>query len=195
MTEFCERGDLGRFIKRQLSLLPEKVVLKVFSQICLGLAYLHSERILHRDIKSTNIFLKKDMRVRIGDFGITRRLPPNKTHLTELIGTPCYLSPELLLQGAYDDKNDVWALGCLLYELCKQSKPFNAKREQDLQRMIVKSESEPPRNRLGLSASKSKPDKKTSPPSTRRSSTTSSTACSSRTPASGPASPRSSSCH
>ena len=94
---------------------------------------------MHRDIKSTNIFLKKDLEIRIGDFGITKRLPKNRDYLTELIGTPCYLSPELLKDQQYNDKNDIWALGCLLYELCKQSKPFNAKREDELQRMIVKS--------------------------------------------------------
>jgi serine/threonine protein kinase len=105
----------------------------------MGLAYLHSERILHRDIKTTNIFLKKDMEIRIGDFGIAKRLPDNRDYLTDLIGTPCYLSPELLKDQKYNDKNDIWALGCLLYELCKQSKPFHAKKEEDLQRMIVKS--------------------------------------------------------
>lgn len=94
---------------------------------------------MHRDIKTTNIFLKKDFEVRVGDFGIAKRLPEKQNHLKDLIGTPCYLSPELLKDGQYNDKNDIWALGCLLYEMCKQSRPFNAKREEDLQRMIVKS--------------------------------------------------------
>ena len=130
---------MGRYIRKQLSLLPEKIILKIFSQICLGLAYLHSERIMHRDIKTTNIFLKKNHEIRIGDFGITKRLPLKRDYLTELIGTPCYLSPELLKDQKYNDKNDIWGLGCVLYEMCKQSKPFKAKREDELQRMIVKS--------------------------------------------------------
>ena len=79
------------------------------------------------------------MEIRIGDFGIAKQLKNGEHSLTELIGTPCYLSPELLKDQRYNEKNDVWGLGCLLYELCKQSKPFKAKRECDLQRMIVKS--------------------------------------------------------
>ena len=139
VTEYCEKGDLARYIRSQLSLVPEKTILKVFSQICMGLAYIHRKRILHRDIKTMNIFLKKNMEIRIGDFGIARQLLPNEHSVTELIGTPCYLSPELLNDQKYNEKNDVWGLGCILYEMCKQTKPFKAKREKELQRMIIKS--------------------------------------------------------
>ena len=98
---------------------------------------MHEQRIVHRDIKPMNIFMKENYEVRIGDFGITKRIPPNKTHLTEMIGTPSYLSPEFISKKRYNEKTDVWGLGCILYEMCKQKKPYFSKNEKELQRMIT----------------------------------------------------------
>lgn len=139
MTEYCEEGDLSGYIRRQLSLVREQLVWKVLAQLSLGLAHLHSEGILHRDMKAANIFLKRKFEIRIGDFGIAKDLGESQMFTRTLVGTPCYLSPELLTGIAYGEKNDVWGLGCIIYEMCKQSRPFKAQREVELQRQIIKS--------------------------------------------------------
>ena len=112
--------------------------MKIFVQVCLGLNYMHQERILHRDIKAMNIFLKKDYEVRIGDFGVAKMLNPQKSFANTIIGTPYYLSPELCEEKPYNEKNDVWALGCLLYEMCKQTQPFKSNKSNNLKKIIKK---------------------------------------------------------
>ncbi|EPR57115.1 NEK kinase [Toxoplasma gondii GAB2-2007-GAL-DOM2] len=102
----------------------EEHVLLVFVQTLAGLFHLHSRSILHRDIKSQNIFLSSDGLIKLGDFGIARRL--NKDNMAETyVGSPCYMSPELYKREPYNYKSDIWALGCVLFELCCLRKPFH----------------------------------------------------------------------
>ena len=81
----------------------------------LGLHYLHSFKILHRDIKTINMFLSKDNKIKIGDLGVAKLL--NQTHnmAHTIVGTPYYLSPELCEEKPYNHKSDIWSLGCVLY--------------------------------------------------------------------------------
>ena len=128
IMEYCEEGDLGTFINNLIqnnSSLSEQQVWHFFIQISLGLAYIHSNKILHRDLKPMNIFLKKNNLIKIGDLGVAKMLQTNTKALT-YIGTPYYLSPEVCEGKPYNSKSDVWALGCILYELCTFKKPFNA---------------------------------------------------------------------
>jgi NIMA (never in mitosis gene a)-related kinase len=122
--EYADGGDLSSRISSE-SHMDEKTVLTVFCQVCLGLDYLHSHRILHRDIKPMNVFLMKDGTVKLGDFGIARLLPERALARSQ-VGTPAYLAPELWTGKRYDSKADVWSLGCLLYELCTNHTPFEA---------------------------------------------------------------------
>lgn len=141
MTEFCEKGDLGKFIRQQRGWIPEQKVLDIFIQVCLGLRYMHSKRVLHRDIKAMNIFLKRGMTIRIGDFGVAKTLLNEKEFTTTLTGTPFYFSPEVCREMPYDSKSDIWALGCLLYEMCCKTQPFKSKGYTGLKRMIKKGRS------------------------------------------------------
>ena len=138
ITELCELGDLSKYIKQQLGWMEEHLILKVFTQVCLGLRFMHSRKILHRDIKAMNIFIKKNWEVRIGDFGIAKELKNELPFASTMTGTPFYLSPEMCEELPYDQKSDVWALGCLLYEMCSQTQPFKSEGYKGLKKMITK---------------------------------------------------------
>ena len=134
IMEYCDNGDLNDFLERHKltkHLLPENLVWKIFIKITLGMADIHKLKILHRDLKSLNIFLKKDDDIRVGDLGVAKIL--NHTFFAKtFIGTPYYLSPEICEDKPYNDKSDVWALGCILYELCTYQHPFTAKSQGGL---------------------------------------------------------------
>ena len=75
IMQYCENGDLGKFLKRQMNRhLNEGMIWKFFIEMCLGLRYLHSNKILHRDIKTINMFLTKDNKIKIGDLGVAKML-------------------------------------------------------------------------------------------------------------------------
>jgi NIMA (never in mitosis gene a)-related kinase len=131
VMEYCDGGDLDDFIKEKKkkgNLLEENLIWKIFIKITIGLADIHKLNILHRDLKTLNIFLKKglDMDIKIGDLGVAKVISNNALAKT-MIGTPYYLSPEICEEKPYNDKSDVWALGCILYELCTFKHPFEAK--------------------------------------------------------------------
>ncbi|XP_077435433.1 serine/threonine-protein kinase Nek5 isoform X2 [Vanacampus margaritifer] len=129
VMEYCDGGDLMMKINMQRGVFfTEQQILAWFVQICLGLKHIHDKKILHRDIKSQNIFLsERGVKVKLGDFGIARML----THTLELartcVGTPLYLSPEICESRPYNNKTDIWSLGCVLYELCTLRHPFEGK--------------------------------------------------------------------
>ena len=100
----------------------------------LALYYLHEKKILHRDLKTQNIFLKHG-RVRLGDFGIAKILDSTRDFANTCIGTPYYMSPELFKYKPYSYKSDIWALGCILYEMCNLRHAFDA---QSLNGLAVK---------------------------------------------------------
>ncbi|XP_058231887.1 serine/threonine-protein kinase Nek11 isoform X4 [Hemibagrus wyckioides] len=120
VTEFCEDGDLECTLERLRvsgEALCESQVSEWLVQLLLGLDYMHQRRILHRDLKTKNIFLKRNM-VKIGDFGVSCLLMGSCDLATTFTGTPYYMSPEALGHQGYDSKSDVWSLGCILYEMC-----------------------------------------------------------------------------
>ena len=128
IMEYCDSGDLNSLIcnlKKENKYLSEDEIWNFFIQISLGLAYIHSKNILHRDLKPMNIFLTNKNQIKIGDLGVAKLLNTNANAST-CIGTPYYLSPEICKEKPYNSKGDVWALGCILYELCTFNKPFSA---------------------------------------------------------------------
>uniref|UniRef100_A0A3Q3K9E4 non-specific serine/threonine protein kinase n=1 Tax=Monopterus albus TaxID=43700 RepID=A0A3Q3K9E4_MONAL len=89
-----------------------------------ALYYLHSHRILHRDMKPQNILLGKSGMVKLCDFGFARAMSVSTLVLTSIKGTPLYMSPELVEEKPYDHTADLWSLGCILYELHTGAPPF-----------------------------------------------------------------------
>ncbi|XP_068171414.1 serine/threonine-protein kinase Nek4 isoform X2 [Antennarius striatus] len=135
---FCEGGDLYHRLKQQKGeLLPEKQVVEWFVQIAMALQYLHERNILHRDLKTQNIFLTKKNIIKVGDLGIARVLESRNDMASTLIGTPYYMSPELFSNKPYNHKSDVWALGCCVYEMSTLKHAFNAKDMNSLVYRIV----------------------------------------------------------
>ncbi|XP_038615574.1 serine/threonine-protein kinase Nek8 isoform X2 [Tachyglossus aculeatus] len=125
--EYAPGGTLAEYIqKRCNSLLDEDTILHFFVQILLALHHVHTHLILHRDLKTQNILLDKHrMIVKIGDFGISKILS-SKSKAYTVVGTPCYISPELCEGKPYNQKSDIWALGCVLYELASLKRAFEA---------------------------------------------------------------------
>ncbi|XP_060929645.1 serine/threonine-protein kinase Nek8 [Limanda limanda] len=125
--EYAPGGTLADYIqKRCNSLMDEDTILHFFVQILLALYHVHNKLILHRDLKTQNILLDKhQMIVKIGDFGISKILV-SKSKAYTVVGTPCYISPELCEGKPYNQKSDIWALGCVLYELASLKRAFEA---------------------------------------------------------------------
>uniref|UniRef100_H2ZPD2 non-specific serine/threonine protein kinase n=1 Tax=Ciona savignyi TaxID=51511 RepID=H2ZPD2_CIOSA len=138
---FAEGGDLYTQLREQREkneFLSEVQVVRWFIQICMALQYLHQKHILHRDLKTQNIFLTKAKMIKVGDLGIARVLEGASDMATTLIGTPYYMSPELFSNKPYNHKSDVWALGCCVYEMTTLKHAFNAKDMNSLVYKILK---------------------------------------------------------
>jgi NIMA (never in mitosis gene a)-related kinase len=119
LLQFIKDGDLQTFLKnwkKKGDLLDEKVVVNWFIQLLFGVKALHSKNVLHRDLKSANIFLTSNKTLKIGDFGISKVL--DNTSAKTFVGTPYYLSPEVCENRPYSLSSDLWALGCIVYEMC-----------------------------------------------------------------------------
>ena len=127
VTEYADGGDLGQKIEKQKKVpFSEAQILDYITQICLALQHIHKKKIIHRDLKSGNIFLMKSGIVKVGDFGIAKGLQSTWEKAKTFVGTPYFLSPEIINNQPYDNKSDIWALGVLLYELMTFQMPFNA---------------------------------------------------------------------
>merc|ERR1712110_835091 len=116
VMEFCGGGDLRAWLEARSKsgeYLPEGHVLSLFAQMVLGLRHVHSQRILHRDLKTSNMLVDYERRiVKIGDFGIARVLESTVAVALTTLGTPYYMSPEVCKGEPYRDKSDMWSLGC-----------------------------------------------------------------------------------
>ena len=188
VMEECDAGDLAGAIKRArakadarqqqqqqqqpgggggggVRAMPEARVWSIFVQILLGLHYIHRQRVLHRDMKTANVFLCSSsggsgnnsgdgggddgsgavagaaahgMTVKIGDLGVAKLLGTSNSFAATVVGTPYYLSPELVQDEPYGRPSDLWALGVILYECCTLRRPFEANNQCALIMKIVK---------------------------------------------------------
>ena len=128
IAEYADGGDLSEKIKNQKKkkgYFKESQILDWFIQICLALHHMHKKHILHRDIKSQNIFLTKNDIIKLGDFGISKSLNYTLEKARTVIGTPYYVSPEIIQNIPYSYKSDIWSLGVLLYEMVSLKVPFD----------------------------------------------------------------------
>ncbi len=127
VMDYAEGGDLKtRILNQKGKYFDENQILDWFTQICLAIKHIHDRKILHRDLKSQNIFLSKHGLIKLGDFGISKCLNFTLDKAKTFIGTPLYLSPEIVQNLPYSFKSDIWSLGVLLYEMCALKMPFDA---------------------------------------------------------------------
>ncbi|KAL7871405.1 hypothetical protein SRHO_G00063880 [Serrasalmus rhombeus] len=144
VMEYCEGGDLASLITKCIKdrrYLEEDFVLRVMAQLALALKECHGRgnggsTVLHRDLKPANIFLDAKQNVKLGDFGLARILKHETSFAKTFVGTPYYMSPEQMNRMSYNEKSDIWSLGCLLYELCALSPPFTAYNQKELAEKI-----------------------------------------------------------
>ncbi|TPX60107.1 hypothetical protein PhCBS80983_g02013 [Powellomyces hirtus] len=139
VLEYAESGDLDAYLaRRNGALVPEAQIWKWTLHLLLGIHHLHTHKILHRDIKTKNIFLTRTNTLQLGDFGIARSLATTLDSAHTAIGTPFYLSPEICEGRAYSWKSDVWSLGCVIYELATLHHAFYAANLSDLIQTIIR---------------------------------------------------------
>jgi len=112
---------------------------KIFSQIVEGVKYLHSIRIVHRDLKLENILLNDKLQVKLSDFGLSKILDPSDEEFMKTrCGTPSYVAPEILLGEAYTPAVDLWSLGVILYLMVFAQYPFQATSIHQMYEKIIK---------------------------------------------------------
>ncbi|CAG9330070.1 unnamed protein product [Blepharisma stoltei] len=125
IMDYAEGGDLQQLLlKHRLRKknFNEKELWRFANELCSAVSYLHSRKIIHRDIKCHNVFLTKDHSVKLGDLGASKMVSAEMQ--ATRVGTPLYLAPEMVKQQPYDFKVDVWAIGCVLYNLASLESPF-----------------------------------------------------------------------
>ncbi|XP_023948396.1 serine/threonine-protein kinase fused [Bicyclus anynana] len=134
VTEYAEK-ELHSILAKE-GCLNEENVKKITWDLVSALYYLHSHRVLHRDLKPQNVLLDGTGRAKLCDFGLAR-IMTNTTHiLTSIKGTPLYMAPELIDEKPYDHQADLWSLGCIVYELMAGQPPFCTMSIWQLVRMI-----------------------------------------------------------
>ena len=132
LMEFCNGENLRSFIDKNMNdntLIKESIIYNLISQICNGIKEMHDKKIIHRDIKPDNIFMNENMIIKIGDFGVSKQLKSYKSYAltTKKLGTEYYAAPEILTKGIYNEKSDIWSLGCIIYELLTLNTYYNDK--------------------------------------------------------------------
>eukprot|EP00873_Tetraselmis_striata_P020056 jgi/Tetstr1/440320/TSEL_028657.t1 len=141
-TDFCvvmefAQGELFEILEDDQS-LPEDVVQAIAKQLVRALHYLHSNRIIHRDMKPQNVLVGSNGAVKLCDFGFARAMSCNTMVLTSIKGTPLYMAPELVQEQPYNHTVDLWSLGVILYELYVGQPPFYTNSIYSLIHHIVK---------------------------------------------------------
>lgn len=145
VMDYADGGDVHMEIRRREGqLLPEATILEWFVQTCFALKHVHERKVLHRDLKTQNIFLMATGQIKLGDFGIARVLDATKDYAKTMVGTPYYLSPEIIEDRPYNFKSDVWSLGVVLYEMTTLKHPFDADSLVILASKILKDQYPPP---------------------------------------------------
>ena len=144
VMEYADAGDAFQLmcsLRNENKWFTEDEIWRIFIQTARGLQQLHDMRIMHRDLKSANIFLFNDGSVKLGDLNVSKVM--NKGWEYTQTGTPYYASPEVWKDQPYNSKSDIWSLGWVMYELICQRPPFDANSMDELYKAVVKGKFDP----------------------------------------------------
>ena len=145
VMEYCDGLDLRKYInehKETNKLIEKDLIYHIISDICKGLKEIHSKKLIHRDLKPDNLFLTGDLKVKIGDFGIAKQLNNINEYAKTKAGTMLYMAPEIINGEKYNNKVDIWSLGCIIHELCTLNFCFESNSINELVTKIIKSNHE-----------------------------------------------------
>jgi NIMA (never in mitosis gene a)-related kinase len=139
VMEYADGGDLYQKIldsKKKQSYMSEAFLWHLLIKLTRALKALHELNIMHRDLKSANVFLTRDGKVKLGDLNVSKVAKEAMNHTQT--GTPYYASPEVWKDDPYDVKSDIWSLGCVLYEAAALRPPFKAEDMKSLFKKVTK---------------------------------------------------------
>ncbi|XP_053571717.1 serine/threonine-protein kinase Nek10 [Bombina bombina] len=146
VMELIEGAPLSehfKSLKEKKQQFTEEQIWNIFIQLCLALRYLHKEKnIVHRDLSPNNIMLGEKDKVTVTDFGLAKQKQEN-SKLTSIVGTILYSCPEVVKSEPYGEKADVWAAGCILYQMATLNPPFHSTNMLSLATKIVEAEYTP----------------------------------------------------
>lgn len=151
VTEYAST-DLHKYLA-EMGVFNEEMAKKLSGDLVSALYYLHSNRVLHRDLKPQNVLLNEDLHAKLCDFGLARSMTMQTQVLTSIKGTPLYMAPEILSESPYDHQADLWSLGCIIYEAMVGKPPFYTTNILQLGYMIQKEEVKWPDNLSNASIS------------------------------------------
>ena len=140
MMEYCDGFDLRKFIeehKKSNDYIKKNIILYISLEICNGLKEIHKNDLIHRDLKPENFFLNADLTIKISDFGLKRQFQNIYDYVRTKVITMQYIAPEILNEQEYNNKVDVWSLGCIIYELCTLKFCFESNSMNNLLRKIT----------------------------------------------------------
>ena len=136
LMEYANGGTLREYLLKKKRLSEDEII-DLFVQICLAVKYIHDRKIIHRDLKTSNIFLLKNKTIKLGDFGFAKALNSTCDQAKTQLGTPYYSSPEICTGKPYSTPSDIWSLGVILYEMCTLHYPFVGKDIPSLVKQII----------------------------------------------------------
>jgi serine/threonine protein kinase len=124
VMELCEPGSVADAMRMLKTTLKEEQIRMVCASVLNSLFYLHSRKLIHRDVKGGNILLTRQGQAKLCDFGVSVQLNTLKSKRDTTIGAPLWMSPESLKGEAYDNKTDIWSLGITMVEMAQGQPPY-----------------------------------------------------------------------
>ncbi|CAI2385690.1 unnamed protein product [Moneuplotes crassus] len=142
VIEYCNAGSVNDLIKFADHNLTETEIATIIKDVLKGLDYMHKRKMIHRDIKAGNILLNREGLVKIADFGVCTQIMNTYDNSKTMTGTPCWMSPEVLMHSEYNKKTDIWSLGITIIEMAEGDPPYSNLR---MQMVMNKIRNDPPR--------------------------------------------------